>query len=101
MSKNVKKAVSEEMIEKSLEEILITKEEKMLLAAQKIEKDFLKNLVELRKEKKITQDEMVKKTGLSQQQISKLENGTREPTLLTLIRYLLGLDIDINELLED
>ena len=56
-------------------------------------------LVRLRKEQKLTQKELAKRTGLTQQVISNVEKMDRKPTLPNLIRYLLGLGININDLL--
>lgn len=76
----------------------LSEESKLLVRAKKIEREFTKNLIQLRKEKGLTQKDIAEKTGLTQQAVSKLEQCNRKPTLPNLIRYLLGLDIDINEL---
>lgn len=73
-------------------------EEKLLLKIQRTEIEFAKNLIKLRKEKGLTQVDMAKRTGLTQQAISTLEKCDRKPTLPNLIKYLIGLDIDINKL---
>lgn len=74
------------------------KEERFLFESKQIEREFIMSLVRLRKEQNITQKELAKKTGLTQQIISKIEKMDRKPTLLNLIKYLLGLDININDL---
>lgn len=60
-------------------------------------KSFLSNAIQYRRNKGITQKELAKYTGLSQQTISFIETGKREPTLSMLIKYLNGLDIDLND----
>ena len=57
-------------------------------------------LANLRKENNISQNELKKKTGLTQQSISRIEtNKDVSPTLNTLIKYLdvLGYDIDFRQ----
>ena len=70
----------------------------------------MKRLTLLRKEKGLSQVELSKELGISQQSISKYENGTREPDNKTLINianyfnvttdYLLGTS-DIKERYDD
>lgn len=73
--------------------------ESKLFEAKQIEREFITGLVSLRKEQKLTQKELAKRTGLTQQVISNVEKMDRKPTLPNLIRYLLGLGININDLL--
>ena len=42
------------------------------------------NTARIRKEKGLTQEALAEKSGLSQQYISGLENGLRNPTIVTL-----------------
>lgn len=63
-----------------------------------VEQKFINNLIQVRKAKDITQTELANITGLTQQVISSIERRDRVPTLTNLIKYLNGLDIDINEL---
>jgi transcriptional regulator with XRE-family HTH domain len=42
------------------------------------------NTSRIRKEKGLTQEQLAERSGLSQQYISGLENGRRNPTILTL-----------------
>lgn len=44
------------------------------------------SLIQARKEAGLTQAELSKKTGISQADISRLENGTRNPSLALLNR---------------
>lgn len=76
----------------------LTEEEKLLFKVRSIEREFAQHLIKLRKENGLTQADMAKRTGLTQQAISTLEKCDRKPTLPNLIRYLLGLDIDINKI---
>ena len=76
----------------------LSNEEKILLEAKEIERAFIIKLISVRKEKGITQKELAKKTGLTQQVISTIEQCGRRPTLTNLIRYLKGLDLDINKI---
>lgn len=46
--------------------------------------DFSKRLIFLRKEKRWTQEELSKKSGVSQQAISKIESDLRSPTETTM-----------------
>lgn len=75
-------------------------EEKILYREKSIEMRFIKNLVLERKKKGLSQRELAYKSGLTQQAISSLEKCDRKPTLTNLIKYLLGLGIDINILFE-
>lgn len=54
--------------------------------------DFPKQLKELRKRKSLTQKQLADKSKVSQQTISAIENGTKEPSLrvLTAIAIVLG-----------
>ena len=67
--------------------------------AKQVERRFILGLIELRKKSGITQVELARKTGLTQQVISNIEKMDRRPTLTNLIKYLLGLGIDINYLI--
>lgn len=76
----------------------LSNEEKILLEAKEIEREFIIKLISVRKDKGMTQKELAKKTGLTQQVISTIEQCGRRPTLTNLIRYLKGLDLDINKI---
>lgn len=76
----------------------LSNEEKILLEAKEIEREFIIKLISVRKDKGMTQKELAKKTGLTQQVISTIEQCGRRPTLTNLIRYLIGLDLDINKI---
>lgn len=76
----------------------LDEESKLLVRAKRIEREFTKTLIDIRKAKGLTQNDVAIKTGLTQQAVSMIEQCDRKPTLLNLIRYLLGLDIDLNKL---
>lgn len=54
--------------------------------ALQLERDITMSLVRARKEAGLTQAELSEKTGISQADISRLENGTRNPSLSLLNR---------------
>ena len=54
--------------------------------ALQLERDITMSLVRARKEAGLTQAELSEKTGISQADISRLENGTRNPSLALLNR---------------
>ncbi|MEP7349771.1 MAG: helix-turn-helix transcriptional regulator [Sphingorhabdus sp.] len=54
------------------------------------------NTARIRKEKGLTQEALAEKSGLSQQYISGLENGQRNPTIVTL--YELGCALNVSHL---
>lgn len=54
---------------------------------QKILAEMIYTLLNKRLKKKISQDEMVEKSGLSKSMISKIENFHTNPSALTLIKY--------------
>lgn len=66
-----------------------------------IEQQFINNLIKIRKAKDISQRELADITGLTQQAISSFYWRDRVPTLTNLIKYLKGLNIDINDMLKD
>ena len=57
------------------------------------------NTARIRKEKGLTQEALAEKSGLSQQYISGLENGLRNPTIVTLHELACALDVGPIDLL--
>lgn len=55
-------------------------------------------LRDIRKEKNITLDELSKKTGMSKGHLSKIERRETEPTITSLARIALALNVDITRL---
>ncbi len=56
------------------------------------------NTARIRKEKGLTQEALAEKSGLSQQYISGLENGLRNPTIVTLYELAQALGVEHIEL---
>ena len=52
-------------------------------------------VAQLRKERGLTQKELAERTGINQADISKLENGTRNPSLKLLKRLADGMGMDL------
>lgn len=57
--------------------------------------DFGKFLKEYRTDNNLTQEELAIKLGIPQQSISRLEAGKINPSLLSIIKYLLKLGCEI------
>lgn len=55
-------------------------------------------LREIRKERKITLDKLSKLTGMSKGHLSRIERKETEPTITSLARIALALNVDITEL---
>jgi transcriptional regulator with XRE-family HTH domain len=59
-----------------------------------------RNFVRLRHEKGLTQEQVEERSGLSQQYISGLENGHRNPSVVTLYHLATALDVSLVELVQ-
>ncbi len=57
------------------------------------EMDIIRAIVDARTSQNLTQKELAEKTGINQADISKLENGTRNPTVNLLKRLAEGMDM--------
>lgn len=57
--------------------------------------DVIRAMIDARIAMNCTQKELAEKTGIDQADISKLENGTRNPSLKLLKRLANGLDMDL------
>lgn len=57
------------------------------------------NFARLRREKGLTQEEVEVRSGFSQQYLSGLERGVRNPTIITLFELAQSLDVDVIDLL--
>lgn len=55
--------------------------------------DIIRAIVNARTSRNLTQKELAKRTGINQADISKLENGTRNPTVNLLKRLAEGMDM--------
>lgn len=60
------------------------------------ERQIIRAIIEGREEKDLTQKELAETTGITQADISRLENGTANPSLRTLKRLAAGLGMKIN-----
>lgn len=59
-----------------------------------------RNFVRLRHEKGLTQEQVEERSGLSQQYISGLENGHRNPSVVTLYHLATALGVSLVELVQ-
>lgn len=55
------------------------------------EMDVIRAMIDMRNEQNLTQKELAERTGINQADISKLENGTRNPSLKLLKRLADGM----------
>lgn len=79
----------EEFIDKQLENPEFKKE----YEAIQPEMDIIRAIVDARTSQNLTQKELAERTGINQADISKLENGTRNPTINLLKRLADGMDM--------
>ena len=59
------------------------------------ELDIIRAIIDARASLNLTQSELAKRTGINQADISKLENGTRNPTVRLLKKLADGMDMDL------
>lgn len=52
-----------------------------------------RNVARLRREKGLTQEDLAARSGFSQQYLSSLERGRRNPTVITLYELALALEV--------
>ena len=76
-----------DMLEKQLEDDEFRKE----YEAIQPEMDVIRAIVDARASQNLTQKELAKRTGINQADISKIENGTRNPSLNLLKRLADGM----------
>lgn len=57
--------------------------------------DIIRAIVDARTSQNLTQKQLAEKTGINQADISKLENGTRNPSLKLLKRLADGMGMDL------
>ena len=60
------------------------------------EMDVIRAIVDARTSQNMTQKELAEKTGIAQTEISRLENGTRNPSIKLLQRLADGMDMVLN-----
>lgn len=80
-----------DMLEKQLEDDEFRKE----YEAIQPEIDIIKALVDARNSLNLTQKELAERTGINQADISKIENGTRNPSLNLLKRLADGMGMTL------
>ena len=68
--------------------------------ARKITLDVVRRLREERLARKWSAYRLAKNSGVSQQMIGYMEKGLRNPTLETLLRIALALEVDLSKLLK-
>lgn len=59
------------------------------------EMNIIRALVDARASRQLTQKELSERTGIAQAEISKLERGTRNPSIRLLQRLAAGLDMEL------
>ena len=59
------------------------------------ELDVIRAIVDARTSQNLTQKQLSERTGINQADISKLENGTRNPTLNMLKRLAIGMNMEL------
>lgn len=79
-------------LKKKLLENPEVKEEYDVLAP---EFDIIQALIDARKQQNITQKELSERTGITQADISRIENGTRNPSLSMLKRLAKGIGMQL------
>ena len=82
--------------EKELQELIDNYEDvRRTIAEYEADVAFRKALIAARKAEDITQSGLSRKTGLSQQAISRIETGSGNTTIQTLIKYLRGIGYEL------
>lgn len=81
----------DDMLNEQLEDINFRKEYEDIQP----EMDVIRAIVDARTAQNLTQKELSKITGINQADISKLENGTRNPTVSLLKRLAEGMEMEL------
>lgn len=63
---------------------------------EKIKYTVMQEFVRLRKEKKITQEELARRTGIARPNIARMENGSYNPTIEMMVRLAAGIDMHLD-----
>ena len=77
------------------EELLRNPEIKTEYEALEPEYNIIQALIDARKQQGITQKELSEKTGITQADISRIENGSRNPSLAMMKRLAAGLGMTL------
>ncbi|MDD2213497.1 MAG: helix-turn-helix transcriptional regulator [Oscillospiraceae bacterium] len=59
------------------------------------EYDIIQAMISARKNQQLTQEDLSKRTGITQAGISRIENGSRNPSLLMLKRLARGMGMEL------
>ena len=81
--------------QESLREMMQNPEFKREYEEQQPEFDIIRAIVDARISQNLTQKELAERTGINQVDISKLENGIRNPSLALLKRLAEGMDMTL------
>lgn len=65
-------------------------------AALQPEMNVIRAMIDARISQKLTQKELAERTGIAQTEISRLENGTRNPSIRLLQRLADGMGMELN-----
>lgn len=71
-------------------------ESQFLYQVEDMEYKLIENLVKARKRLKMTQKDISKITGMTQQAVSRIEKYGNKPSLTNLLKYMRALNVDIN-----
>ena len=77
------------------EKVLKNPEIKAEYDALEAEYDIIQAMIDARNKQHITQKELAERTGITQADISRIENGTRNPSLAMLKRIAEGLGMSL------
>ena len=81
----------DDMLNEQLKDINFRKEYEDI----QTEMDVIRAIIDARTAQNLTQKELSKRTGINQADISKLENGTRNPTVNLLKRLAEGMGMEL------
>lgn len=70
----------------------------IVIKPERVPQELAKRLARARKEKGMTQDQLQDKTGIPSFYLSRIENGVRKPTVVTLKKLTNALGITLEEL---
>ena len=76
-------------------QVLSIEQEELWLRAK-----IVMQFIYLRKEKKLSQQDIAEKMGVTRQQITKFENMTNSPTIFFLVKYAYALDTELDVILK-
>lgn len=82
----------------NMDYIYVNGNEQVLIEAQQsqVRSEVIGQYKKCRKDKKMTQIELAKRTGISQPNINRFESGKYNPSLEMLVKVALALDMELN-----